>query len=219
MQGNPAEDWQALTEHYREMSDEELQELEADLVDLTEIAQQVLHSEMQKRGLDEPRAATVAPISSDCPAASQWDPAINSSNATDENEETDLPHEYTWKTPLCECEDQEQASQISEALKQAGIESWIEQPGSSRYSLGTGNLCVLVAADQLDQARQIAAQPIPQEIIDQSKIVPPEFEPPVCPQCGAKDPVLEGVDPVNSWRCDSCGKQWTDSTASQNQAP
>ncbi len=215
MQANPIEEWQRLTEQYRQMSDEELRELSADFANLTETAQQVLRSEMQKRGLDDPLSPAASPNSADQP----WTPDLNSSGDPDENQNADLPHEYTWKTALCECDDQEQASQIYEVLRRAGIESWIEQPGSSRYSLDTGNPCVLVAADQLNQARQIAAQPIPQDIIDQSKIVAPEFEPPVCPQCGDKDPVLESVDPVNSWLCEACGKQWTDPAANQNQAP
>ena len=56
MQANPFEEWQRLTEHYREKSEEELRELAADFADLTETAQQVLRNEMRKRGLDDPAA-------------------------------------------------------------------------------------------------------------------------------------------------------------------
>jgi len=38
----------------------------------------------------------------------------------------------------------------------------------------------------------------------------PDYEPPACPSCGTKEPVLESADPVNSWRCERCGKQWTE---------
>jgi ribosomal protein L37AE/L43A len=38
----------------------------------------------------------------------------------------------------------------------------------------------------------------------------PDFEPPVCPKCGAEDPLLESVDPLNTWLCEICGEQWTD---------
>ena len=221
MQGNPAEDWQRLTEHYREISDEELQELAADFVDLTETAQQVLRNEMKNRGLDEPQAAGEAPKSSIRPTAPQWDRPDNpdagdfQSNATDGNEEHDSPREYTWKTTLCACDDREQARQIYEVLKRAGIESWVEQP-RSRYSMDIGSPRVLVAADQLDEAREIAARPIPQEIVDQFRMDVPEFEAPKCPKCGAEDPVLEGVDPFNSWLCETCGKQWTESAGDLN---
>ncbi|MDE3105536.1 MAG: hypothetical protein KGK08_10210 [Acidobacteriota bacterium] len=37
-----------------------------------------------------------------------------------------------------------------------------------------------------------------------------EFVEPTCPQCGETDPLLEGVDPVNQWRCESCGHTWSD---------
>jgi hypothetical protein len=49
---------------------------------------------------------------------------------------------------------------------------------------------VLVAADQLDQARAIAALPIPPEIIEKSETEKPDFEPPICPKHGAGDSVL-----------------------------
>jgi hypothetical protein len=124
------------------------------------------------------------------------------------------PTEFTWKTPLCDCESYEEAWQISEALRRAGIESWIERPGARQPVVWdqsmVGNLQVRVAADQLDQAREIAAKQIPQEIVDESHEDVPEYEPPKCPNCGAEDPVLESAEPTNSWLCEACGKQWTE---------
>ncbi len=146
------------------------------------------------------------------------DPGRIRSGAVNEDEESDLPREYTWKVPLCECEDRDQAWQMREVLHRAGIESWVEQPGE-RYAPVIGNLRILVAADQLDQAREIASRPIPQEIIDLSKEPVPEFEAPKCPKCGAGDPVLEGVDPLNTWECEACGHQWTEPVAVVEEKP
>jgi hypothetical protein len=225
MQVNPLEEWQRLSELYREKSEEELRELADDVVDLTETAQQVLRDEMRKRGMRDPAAHPIVRNHADgqagvsmSSATVHWEPQNYPGDSEADHENTDLPHEYTWKTQLCQCDDRAEARQLAEALRRAGIESWIEQPGS-RYSFGIGNPRVLVAADQLDQARSIAAQPIPQEIIDQSKMALPEFESPACPQCGAKDPVLEEVDPSNSWRCEACGKQWTEPVSDLNQTP
>jgi len=69
---------------------------------------------------------------------------------------------------------------------------------------------VLVAADQLEEARQIAARPIPQDIIDDSRMKLPEFEPPTCQYCGAADPMLKGSEPCNQWVCEECGREWAD---------
>jgi transposase-like protein len=69
---------------------------------------------------------------------------------------------------------------------------------------------VVVAADELEEARAIAARPIPQEIINQSRVKVEDYEPPVCPRCGAADPLLQGVDPFNQWLCESCRARWTE---------
>jgi hypothetical protein len=203
-------DWQSLTKLYGEMSDGELLELDAGIADLTELAQQVLRDEMKKRGLGAPRPADNAPKPSERIVAPQRDRRADSRKDEGEAEESDLPHEYTWKTLLCECNERAEVAPIRVALWRAGIESWIEGPGS-RYSRGLSNPRILVAADQLDQAREIIAQPIPQAIVDECKAGVSEFKPPVCPKCGAEDPVLENADPVNSWLCEECGAQWADS--------
>jgi ribosomal protein L37AE/L43A len=208
MWDNPAEEWRRLRELYSEKNDEELRELAADFCDLTEVAQQVLRDEMKIRGLDKPQAAIEAASNPVRPASLQGHLGDTQSNSAAMSGECDLPCEYTWKTLLCECEEREQAWQVAEVLRRAGIESWIERPQSP---FGLSGRRVLVAADQLDEALQIAAQRIPQEIVDLSKIKLPDFEPPVCPSCGAADPVLEDVNPVNTWQCESCGRQWTES--------
>jgi hypothetical protein len=223
MHDNPAQDWQSLTEHYREMLDEELEELAADFGDLTEIAQQVLRNELSNRGLPAPgtKPSTPGMIERrlESPGPQRWasgvDPEVGISQSRDfdakgrdrDKDEADASTDFTWKTLLCECETTDQAYQIREMLKRAGIESWVEKPGT-RWSVF--NPRVVVAADQLEEAIEIARQPIPQEIVDEIKIEVPEYEPPKCPSCGAEDPVLETAEPTNSWLCEACGKQWTE---------
>jgi len=224
---DPGEVHRQLTEDYRRMGDEQLSELADDFGDLTEIAQQTLRDEMKTRGLGDPAA----------PIAVKRPSALNSAGANDEEAGSDLDvyhvppaqgedrddasgatQEYTWKTLLCECETREQVWQLAEALRRAGIDSWSQSRGLSYPR-------ILVAADQLDQARMIAAQPIPQDIVDASKAdkndEPQYFEMPHCPACGASDPVLlpgdedqtpdsKDKDPgwVNRWQCEACGREW-----------
>jgi ribosomal protein L37AE/L43A len=224
MQSDPLAEWQRLTALYGAMYDGELLDLAADSADLTEVARQVLHDEIRKRGLNVPPEAP----------APQWTPSTALSGAEEsisEEQESALPHDFTWKTLLCECDDQQQARQICAALLEAGIESWIDRPGSysphSQLGLDSSpfaqidlrNPRVLVAADRLDEARAVIARPIPREIVDRSEAVEPDFQSPVCPGCGASDPVLESNDPSNAWRCDSCGRQWTEPVVNSESAP
>jgi hypothetical protein len=213
MMSDPQVDWQNLTDTYSKMWDEELLGLAADSGDLTEVAREVLRNEMRKRGLEDPRAANGASRERIRPAVARgWEPGADlegeAPHGGGSDEESALQHEYTWKTPLCECDDRTGAWQLCEALRRAGIDSWIERHG---FSSELGGPVVTVAADQLEAARAIAAQPIPQEIVELSKAEVPEFEAPVCPRCGAEDPTLEDVEPVNSWLCEACGAQWSES--------
>ena len=215
MRIDPFEEWRRLSQLYREMSDEELYELDADFAGLTEQAQQILRDEMKTRRLARPRPASIEAKLSEHIAASAWDADADTPKTEDGAEESVLPREYTWKTLLCECNDSDEAWMVREALRQAGIESWSDGQGY-RIVEGINYPRILVAADQLEQAREVASRPIPQAIVEQSKLPPEEYKPPVCPKCGAEDPLLESVDPVNSWLCESCDYQWTDAVEDAN---
>jgi hypothetical protein len=237
MQIDPLVEWQRLIETYSKMYDGELLELAEDAGNLTDQAQQVLSDEMRKRGLGSQRSAGTGvridraapdPMLERAAVALGADPGapelVSDDPETGEDGESgdEGAPEYTWKTPLCECEGGEEAWQIREVLRRAGIESWVEGPGGSYspYSqLLQGTPRILVPADRLEEARAIVTQPIPKEIVEQSRMQLPEFEAPTCPKCGAGDPVLEGVDPVNSWLCEACGHEWAESAANLEDGP
>jgi hypothetical protein len=213
MQDDPVRYWKDLSENYRRMSDGELLELAEKPEDLTDVAQQVLRDEMRKRRLDEKPAPAPAIAAKPAGTAARinWEPAsYRSSFAPAEEDHSEEEHEYTWKVLLAECTSQEEAWQLAEALRREGIESWIRRfnPFAQYEGNGPG---VLVAADELEQARAIAEMPIPQDIIEESQIKLPEFVVPACPKCGSKDgPMLASADPVNVWSCEACGAEWTD---------
>src|ERR1039458_6808461 len=115
MFGNPIEEWQRLTAHYREMSDVALCELAADMADLTEVAQGVLRDEMRSRHLDAPRAEAAAPLSRDAPE--DWTTQEVQTDSDSAGLEEVVPYEFTWKTPLAECETCEEAWQLAETLR------------------------------------------------------------------------------------------------------
>lgn len=206
MQDDPQRYWRDLTENYRQMSDGELLELGENLGNLTEVAQQVLRDEMRKRGLDASKAADVAKITHG-DAVVHWESPRYRDLAREASGAGEAPSEFTWKTLLCECDTTQEAWQIAETLRRAGIESWVT---GSRATWDVSGPRVQVAADQLEQAQAVLANPIPPEVIEESQMKMPEFELPGCPTCGASDPLLESADPVNAWLCESCGAQWSD---------
>ncbi|MGB7137007.1 MAG: hypothetical protein WBD46_17095 [Acidobacteriaceae bacterium] len=223
MQSDPAGEWQRLTRLYGDKSDEELDDLADEFGNLTEVAQQVLRDERKKRGLSAAQAANPNPQPDRRPVFGGWTPAMaeqngerGESHAEGGDEGSDLPREYTWKTLLCTCDTHEEAWQLTEVLRRAGIEGWIEAPAQG--SLDVTGPRVMVAADQLEEARALAAQPIPQDIVDQSRVRVEDFVPPACPQCGAADPVLESVEPANQWNCENCGTRWKETATPDGEA-
>jgi len=227
MHTEPTQEWLRLTQEYRDKADEELRELHRDFADLTDVAQQALAAELRSRGLDKQIAgqqqvttsqnspwakrepSPFAAIANEAMQGGQYGSILgnNTMEPVPDEQQTDSDEatEFSWKTTLCECEQQDQTYQISEVLRRAGIESWVQ---SRRYGLTYTR--ILVAADELDRAQAIIANPIPQDIIDESHQTVPEYEPPRCPSCGAEDPLLESAEPVNTWKCEICGREWAD---------
>ena len=215
-------EWRRLAEHYAGLWDDELLALEEDLDDLTEMARQALRDEIKKRGLNEPGAAQTQELSishagrdaGEHEAQIQFEPARYRNQSAAGEPPADEPQEFTWKVELCVCETTEQALHLAEMLRRARIDSWIE--GGGRYSWDLNGPRIRVAADQLDQAQMVVAQPIPQDILNQSREEVPEFAAPNCPKCGAPDPLLTAVDPTNTWQCESCDHEWSDPTENPN---
>lgn len=214
------ESWRQLTRHYSEMSDGELIALAEDFRDLTHVARQVLRDEMRKRNLGDPQSLASAeqqPVTRSG-AGFAAPPAVGQRGAGKQSVI------FVWKNALCDCRDSEEAWQISEVLRRAGIESWLDS--SQMYytplpEMGSSapRPRILVAADDLEAARAILAQPIPGDIVEQSKAEHAEYKPPVCPRCGAPDPLLDSVDPSNSWKCEVCGREWTDAVEPAGEPP
>ena len=215
MNTDPVEEWRRLSTLYSEMGDIEIQDLADQINDLTPTAQDVLRDELKKRGpLGKPAGPGIGSLSpqhmKDRRTVSHFAPASAEVDESTEEIEEDASVEFSWKTLLCECAEMPEARAIARVLMAAGIENWIERSG--QYYGGTGGLKVVVAADQLEHARQILEQPIPQQLLEEERelLNAPHYELPTCPHCGAPDPILESVEPSNNWLCESCDHAWSD---------
>lgn len=204
------------------MSDEELLELEGDMKNLNPTAQQVLNEELTRRGIGKAAVIRMGSVF-------YGDGGELTLDSSDEVDEATRPaaagvfddakqfvdgkgQVFTYKTLLCECDTKEQAWQLKELLRRYGIESWVEVPQRSKFDLPLPSR-VEVGADQLEQAKMIAEQPMPRDIVKMFEEISEEvgeYEPPKCPRCGDDDPILENAEPVNQWLCEGCGMQWKD---------
>ena len=220
MQTDPMEEWRRLTSLYGEMGDVEIRELADQIGDLTPNAQQILRDELKKRGWsnDGPKPAAASRGEND--AVVRWDQEQDTAaDGYGEMSGGDQASDYSWKVALCRCDSLDEAAARGEMLRRAGIDCWIQRPGARSVvpwlELGVGDIQINVAADQLEQAKLIVAQPIPQAILDEvsEQNATPAYEAPVCPKCRATDPTLESVEPSNNWLCESCGYAWSDPIA------
>jgi hypothetical protein len=218
---DPMSEFAELRQNYEQMLDGELEELDRDKNDLSPTAQGVLLEELKKRGLgawgkresEKVERKSVDEAGSDDGDESD-EPAPAADAVYDERGQfVDTSGKvFTYKTLLCECNEVEWAYQLNELLRRNGIDSWVSVPGRGRNDPGLPTK-VEVGADQLEQAKIVIAQPMPQEIIKMFQEMNEdvqEFEIEHCPACGAEDPTLEGVEPVNQWLCESCGHTWSD---------
>jgi hypothetical protein len=145
MQIDHTQEWLRLTQEYRDKADEELRELYQDFADLTDVAQQVLAAELRTRGLDKKskirswaeREASPFTESAERAAQGSIFGSANGKNTTEPvpdedegNSESGEPVELSWKTVLCECEEQDQVYQIREVLRRARLRAGFSLAGT-----------------------------------------------------------------------------------------
>jgi hypothetical protein len=218
MQNDPLGEWTRLTRLYGQKRDEELLALAEEFGNLTEIAQGVLRDELRKRKLEEPRIANAKASQRQMKGVrfGEWSRTGEISDGSSTQRPAQRGEEESEKVYLCECEGSDQVRQLTAALQAAGIDASAEGiPFRPIAAFETAR--ILVPADQLDRAREIASRPIPQEIIDELSKPAEDFEPPVCAKCGAEDPLLESVEPTNTWLCENCGARWSDAMTVENE--
>jgi hypothetical protein len=98
---------------------------------------------------------------------------------------------------------------MQETLQEAGIESRIVAPQDNVYD--TRYLQLQIAERDAIRAEAILAQP--SKLEHKQNEVEEDLQDwalPTCTRCGASDPLLESVEPSNTWLCEVCGARWTE---------
>jgi hypothetical protein len=187
-------EYQRLTKLYEGLGDDELSALFLEVEDLTEMAQDVLRSELASRRLETPRRVE-----------------------TDEREEelegpygSDGPGRFApLSSPDCvwEFRENEDAQAAGQMLAEAGIEYDLILSGTIALDQRPPRLAVL--PDDALRAGELLSKPIPEEFREFVR-TQDQFALPKCPRCKSEDPLLDCFDPVNRWSCEVCGHTWAE---------
>lgn len=191
---DPVEEWQRLRSFYAKMGEIELLELKEAFGDLTETAQGLLRDELKKRQL--------------------WDLPIPPKAAAKGREARPPEDVYLTGTIVREYDTVNEAKLAAFILALAQIEAGVVD-GQAGFDLQPPS--VRVAPEDLEEADALLAQPISAETRAdfEAMLQEPDFEGPVCPRCTSNGVLLEGVEPVNQWRCEDCGHSWKDGVPDQ----
>ena len=197
-------DWEKerkrLAEWYAAMEDAELQEIANRPESLTDVARQVLRSEMASRGM----------------------PALLEIRQPDAPKPSDPPVMIRRYQLLPE------ALLSKSILDSAGIESFLADENLVRidwfYSNLVGGIKLLVRAEDAETARKLLDQETPEKF-DVDGVG--EYKQPRCPQCQSLDVAFDELNkpiayggmlfanlPIaitsDHWKCHSCGYEWED---------
>jgi hypothetical protein len=197
-------DWekerQRLTKWYASMEDAELQKIAARPESLTDVARQVLQSEMSKRGM----------------------PPLQ------EPSKPDLPNPLAAPVMIRRYQDLPEALLSKSILESAGIESFLADENLIRidwfYSNLVGGIKLLVRAQDAETANKILAQETPDKF-DVDGVG--EYQQPRCPKCHSLDVAFDELNkriayggmlfvglPIavttDHWKCHACGHEWKD---------
>jgi hypothetical protein len=121
-----------------------------------------------------------------------------STGAIQQPDNSDGPTESTF-----EFTNLEDAILAQSVLESAGISSMV--PTSEIGAIDTPRL--IVSPSDAQAAERILSHPNALGTLSAEDAL---FPTAACPQCGTPDPVLESVEPTNTWRCEACNHTWED---------
>jgi DNA-directed RNA polymerase subunit M/transcription elongation factor TFIIS len=209
---DPAGEWLRLSEHYRQLTDDELVGLARETSELTDGAQQALAQEIANRRLEIPPEESVVPPSSE--------------PEPDSVEEVESPYaEDRELVDICTVWSLADALKLQRMLDAAGIPFYMGPEKATGVEAVTSNfadgLSVQIMQVGVPWARQVLQQYFPADEPPEEKADESDNLTIHCPKCHSTEVVFEDLDrgsensegkPVSKfkWTCDSCGHEWED---------
>jgi DNA-directed RNA polymerase subunit M/transcription elongation factor TFIIS len=206
---DPASEWLRLSEHYRQLSDDQLVDLARKTSDLTDVAQQVLTKEVANRKLKIPPEAPAAPRNP------VWQPESAESPYAKDRELVLLITVFSLRDAL----------KLQRLFDTAGIPFYIGPEKATSAGAVTSNfakgLDVRIMEIGLPWASRALRQYFPEDAPIEEKTGESDNFAIHCPKCHSTEVVFHDLDngtqnsePEPSskfkWTCDSCGHEWED---------
>jgi predicted Zn-ribbon and HTH transcriptional regulator len=202
------QEYNRLSQAYREMRDEELENVAAEACDLTDVARECLSFEISSRGLK-------IPLNLECPPEDEPEalPPLAEGFVPDDG---DL-------TPVATVNDMDELLCIHKLLAEAGFECFlgdekVRDPKDLHDDFSAGVEIKVWNAEEQRALGILAAQP--------AEAAPNEKEvngdsPILCPKCKSDGVIFEerAIEETGGklrrsskfrWRCDDCGYEWED---------
>ena len=209
---DPAGEGLRLSEHYRQLSDDELLGLARQTSELTDGAQQALAQEIANRRLKIPPEESAAPPSPE--------------PQPDSFEDGESPYaEDRELVVICTVWSLTDALKLQRLLDTAGIPFYLGPEKATGAEAVTSNfangLSVQIMQVAVPWARLVLQQYFPADEPPEEKADESDNLAIHCPKCHSTEVVFEDLDrgPENSegkpsskfkWTCDSCGHEWED---------
>ena len=209
---DPAGEWLRLSEHYRQLSDDELVGLARQTSELTDVAQQALAQEIANRRLKIPPEEFAGPRSPE----PQPDSAEDGESPYAEDRELVV---------ICTVWSLADAVKLQRLLDTAGIPFYMGPEKATGVDAVTSDfangLSVQIMQVGVPWARQVLQQYFPADEPPEKKAAESDTLAIRCPKCHSTEVVFEdlvrglgdseGKPPSKfKWTCDSCGHEWED---------
>ena len=223
---NPAAEWMRLSEHYRQLTDDELLALGRQISEMTELAQQILRQEMSQRKLKlEPNEPAEEPTEGQFEASAPASQSIDGVSDPDTASAPDIYAQDRELVEICTVWSQSDALQVQRLLDTAGIPFFMGKEKATGVDAVTSNFAggvtVQVMRIGLPWAGQALQHYTPTNDPDKGKNEELDDAEIRCPKCRSTEVVLDhlvtesadGTEKSSSkyeWTCDSCGYHWQD---------
>jgi len=223
---DPEQERKRLAQFYAGQLDGELEKVAEEAYELSDLAREVLRTELERRGISvqlaehAPEPVKEAPEPGDPPEEALSEEVLPPEELPPSNEET---HELV---AIRQFRDLPAALLAKGSLESAGIDCVLTDDNVVRLdwfiSNAIGGIKLLVDSEDAAEAEQVLSQPIP-ERLDVSGVG--DYEQPQCPKCGSRDITFRELAPAaylslafrvpipfrrRAWRCHLCDVEWID---------